>query len=38
MINKLVQFFKIKVLRLNSDGWDYQYVKGMWDGSILATK
>jgi hypothetical protein len=38
MINKLVQFFKIKVLRLNSDRWDYQYAKGMWDGSILVTK
>jgi 2-polyprenyl-6-hydroxyphenyl methylase/3-demethylubiquinone-9 3-methyltransferase len=32
MINKLVQFFKIKVLRINSDRWDYQYAKGMWDG------
>jgi 2-polyprenyl-6-hydroxyphenyl methylase/3-demethylubiquinone-9 3-methyltransferase len=32
MINKLVQFFKIKVFRINSDRWDYQYAKGMWDG------
>lgn len=32
MINKIVQFFKIKVFRINSDRWDYQYEKGMWDG------
>lgn len=32
MLPKIVQFFRLKVFRLNKYRWDYQYEKGLWDG------
>lgn len=31
-MNKLISFFKRKVLRNNRDRWNHQYGKGLWDG------
>lgn len=31
-MDKLVSFFKRKILRVNRDRWNYQYGKGLWDG------
>jgi 2-polyprenyl-6-hydroxyphenyl methylase/3-demethylubiquinone-9 3-methyltransferase len=32
MLPKIVQFFRLKVFRINKHRWDYQYQKGIWDG------
>jgi 2-polyprenyl-6-hydroxyphenyl methylase/3-demethylubiquinone-9 3-methyltransferase len=32
MLPKIVQFFRLKVFRINKHRWNYQYEKGMWDG------